>query len=100
MRVLSISLLFILLTSTICQLSSHKLISLDNFQPQQLNALLSGDWKQLFQATFSQFQQNSTNTTNTTHQYQPPEHQSFENIFKRHFMKLNQLHLERHKLTL
>jgi hypothetical protein len=78
---------------TFGQIVSHKLISLDNFQPQQLAGLLSGDWKQLLVSTFPQLQLPQT-------QYQQPQHQSFENIFKRHFIAFNQQHLDRHRLSL
>jgi hypothetical protein len=71
---------------SLCQVASHKLISLDNFQPQQLAGLLSGDWKQLLSATFPQLQLPQL-------QYQSPQHQSYENIFKRHFIAFSEQHL-------
>jgi hypothetical protein len=93
MRFVCLFLIFFMIGLTFSQIASHKLISLDNFQPQQLAGLLSGDWKQLLMSTFSQLQLPQM-------QYQQPQHQSFENIFKRHFIALSKQHLERHRLSL
>lgn len=93
MRFTLVLLILALFASAICQQVSHNLINLDNFQPQQLSALLSGDWRKLLQTASSKFAGHMS-------QYQPPQHQSLENIFKRHFMAMNKDLLQRHKLSL